>query len=91
MTDNISDSGESVFGIKVTRTIQSCVGNYDIDLDPDGCPVQNRPRKIPLSMKTEEKAKLESLEKLGVLEKVKEPTPLISNMPPVRKANGTIR
>ena len=66
-------------------------GNYDIDLDPDVCPVQNRPRKIPLSMKTEEKAKLESLEKLGVLEKVKEPTPLISNMLPVRKANGTIR
>ena len=48
-----------------------CVpGNYDTDLDPYVRPVRNRPRKIPLSMKTDVKAKLESLEKLGVLEKV---------------------
>ena len=69
-----------------------CVpGNYDTDLDPDVRPVQNQPRKIPLSMKIEVRVKLESLEKLGVLEKVEEPTQWISNMLPVRKANGTIR
>ena len=66
-------------------------GNYDIDLDPDVRPVQNRPKGIPLSMKTEVKVKVESPEKLGVLEKVEEPTQWISNMLSVRKANWTIR
>ena len=49
--------------------------------------VQNRPRKIPHTMKEAVEAKLKSLVQLGVLAEVEEPTDWISNMTAVWKAD----
>ena len=62
-------------------------GEYDIELDPAIPPVQNRPRKIPHTMKEAVEAKLKSLVQLGVLAEVEEPTDWISNMTAVWKAD----
>ena len=62
-------------------------GHYHIDMDPDVKPVQNTGRRVPLPVKAEVKAKLQDLEQSGVLTKVIEPTPWISNMVAVRKPN----
>ena len=66
-------------------------GEYEMDLDSTVRPVQVRPRKIPLSMKTEVQQKLDELEHRGIIAKVDYPTEWISHVQPVRKANGQIR
>lgn len=91
-TPEITDLNETIEQYSdVFKGLGCLPGEYDIELDPNVRPVQNRPRKIPLSMKADVKTKLETLEKLDVIEKVEEPSQWISNMQPVRKPNGTIR
>ena len=64
-------------------------GEYEIELDTAIPPVQNRPRKIPHTMKEAVEAKLKSLVQLGVIAEVEEPTNWISNMTAVWKADST--
>jgi len=66
-------------------------GEYKIELNKDCRSVQVRPRKIPLTMKSEVMAELKRLEEEGIITKVTRPTEWISHMQPVRKANGTVR
>ena len=62
-------------------------GTYHIDMDPNAKTVQETPRRVPILVKDELKRKIDELETMGVIAKVTKPTPLISNMVVVRKAN----
>ncbi|KAL5510796.1 hypothetical protein EMCRGX_G006398 [Ephydatia muelleri] len=62
-------------------------GEYDIELEEGVSPVQNRPRKIPHVMKAAVEEKLKSLEEYGVIARVDTPTPWISNLTTVWKAD----
>lgn len=60
---------------------------YHIEIDPAVKPVQNNPRRVPIPVQQELKEKIDKLEEMGILAKVKEPTPWISSMVVVRKPN----
>ena len=62
-------------------------GTYHIITDKTVKPVQNNPRRVPIPVQKELKKKIDDLEEMGVLAKVKEPTPWISSMVVVRKPN----
>ena len=66
-------------------------GEYDIVVDKEMPPVQNRPRKVAYALKEDFQKKIEELEKQGVIAKVDTPTPWISNCLAVRKPNGSVR
>ena len=60
-------------------------GEYGIDLDEKVLPVQNRPRKIPHTMRAAVESKLVQLEHAGVIASVNQPTDWISNITTVWK------
>ena len=60
-------------------------GEYDTDLDEKVLPVQNRPRKIPHTMRATVESKLAQLEQAGVIASVNQPTDWISNITTVWK------
>ncbi|KAK3731495.1 hypothetical protein QZH41_000317 [Actinostola sp. cb2023] len=62
-------------------------GVYHIETDPDVKPVESNPRRVPISVQEELKAKIDELEQTGVLAKVTEPTPWINNMVAVKQPN----
>ena len=63
-----------------------CLGNeYHIDVDKSVIPVQHVPRRVPVAMKELLKQKLADLTKQGIITKVEEPTPWISNMVAIKK------
>ena len=63
-----------------------CLGNeYHIDVDKSVIPVQHVPRRVPVAMKELLKQKLADLTKQGIITKVEEPTPWISNMLAIKK------
>ena len=65
-----------------------CLGDaYHIDIDNKIAPVQHVPRRIPVAMKEPLKCKLAELTKQGIITKVEEPTPWISNMVAIMKPN----
>ena len=66
-------------------------GVYDIVIDKDVPPVQNRPRKVAYGLKEDFEKKIGELEKQGVIAKVETPTAWISNCIAVRKPNGSVR
>jgi len=66
-------------------------GEYDIIIDKDVPPVQNRPRRVAYALKDDFQKKIIELEKQGVIAKVDTPTPWISNCLAVRKPNGSVR
>ena len=66
-------------------------GVYDIVIDKDMPPVQNRPRKVAYALKEDFERKIGELEKQGVIAKVETPTAWISNCIAVRKPNGSVR
>lgn len=76
---------------EVFRGIGQLPGEYALEVDPTVRPVQNRPRKVPIAMQKDVKAKVAALVEKGILSRVDHPTDWISNMQPVRKPNGTIR
>ena len=84
--ENILAEYDSVF-----KGIGCLAGEYDLEIDESITPVQERPRKIPLSTKEEVKTKLDTLTKQCISEQVESPTPWISHLQPVRKSNGTVR
>ena len=68
-----------------------CLGDeYHIELDPTVSPVQHVPRRVPVAMKHRLKSKLEELTKQGIITKVQEPTPWISNIVTIMKP-GKVR
>ena len=54
-------------------------GEYTIELDTSIPPVQNRPRRIPHTMKQAVESKLAEMEKAGIIARVDTPTDWISN------------
>ena len=66
-------------------------GEYDIALDETIPPVQNRPRRIALSMQEDVKKKIDALEMQGIIARVDTPTKWISNMLAIRKPSGAVR
>ena len=62
-------------------------GVYDIDLDDSVPPVQNRPRRIPHTMRAAVQEKLQTMEKDGWIAKVDTPTEWISNLTAMWKAD----
>ena len=65
-----------------------CMGDaYHIDIDSAIPPVQHLPRRVPVAMKEPLKCKLSELTKRGIIIKVEEPTPWISNMVAIMKPN----
>ena len=64
---------------------------YKMKIDKDAVPVVKPPRKIPIAMKEAVKSELDRMEKLGVVQKVEEPTEWVSSMVAAKKKNGDIR
>ena len=62
-------------------------GHYHIDLDEKVKPVQNTRRRVPIPIREELKAKLQSLEQEQIIRKVEESTSWISSMVVVKKPN----
>ena len=53
--------------------------------------VQNHTRRVPIAIQRDLKAKLQSMEANGVIKRVETPTPWISNMVCVKKADNSLR
>ena len=49
------------------------------------------PRKIPVTLRTKVKQELERIEKLGVVERIREPTDWVNSMATIVKPNGKLR
>ena len=63
-----------------------CLGNeYHIEVDNSVVPVQHVPRRVPVVIKETLKQKLAEFTKQGIITKVEEPTPWISNMVAIMK------
>ena len=67
-------------------------GEYDIKLDPNVKPFNvTTPRRVPIPMLPKVEAELRRMEKMGVIEKVDQPTEWCSPMVVVPKSNGKVR
>ncbi|XP_019614003.1 PREDICTED: uncharacterized protein K02A2.6-like [Branchiostoma belcheri] len=60
-------------------------GEYHIEIDKDVKPVQHLPRRVPVPLKAQLKAKIEELERKNVIARVTKPTDWISSMVVVKK------
>ena len=74
----------------------SGIGKYKgaqvkIAVNPDVTPVAQSFRRIPFALRDKVEAKLKSLEEQDIIETVHEPTPWVSPLVVVPKANGDIR
>jgi hypothetical protein len=65
--------------------------NYKIHLKDDVKPVIHAPRKVPVSLREKLHQELQRCEKMGVIEKISEPTEWVNSLVLVPKANGTVR
>ena len=72
---------------EVFRGLGLFPGEYTIELDTAIPPVQNRPRRIPHTMKQAVESKFAEMEKAGIIAQVDTPTDWISNMTAVWKAD----
>ena len=63
------------------------IGDTSIITDPSVKPVQHSPRRVPVALRERVKAKLDDLEKKGIVEKVAIPTDWISSMVVVTTPN----
>eukprot|EP00112_Aurelia_sp_Birch-Aquarium-sp1_P023107 Seg6752.3 transcript_id=Seg6752.3/GoldUCD/mRNA.D3Y31 product="Retrovirus-related Pol polyprotein from transposon 17.6" protein_id=Seg6752.3/GoldUCD/D3Y31 len=64
---------------------------HHIELKPDVTPVIHPPRRIPYALKPHLREELSRMEKLGIIEKVTEPTDWVNSLVIVHKANGKLR
>ena len=62
-----------------------------LHIDPSVQPVSQRHRRIPFHVRKDIEAELDRLEKLGIIEKVDSPTPWVSPIVVLLKANGGVR
>ena len=58
---------------------------YHIEVDPTVKQVQHAPRRVPVPLKSKLKAKIEDMEKKGIIKRVTEPTEWISSAVAVEK------
>ena len=63
------------------------IGDTTIITDPSVKPVQHAPRRVPVALRDRVKAKLDDLERKGIMEKVAIPTDWISSMVVVTTPN----
>lgn len=63
---------------------------YHLHINPNAKPVVHPPRKVPLAHKTALKEEFDRLESLQIVTPVSGPTPWVSSMVIVKKANGNI-
>ena len=63
------------------------IGDTTIVPDPSVKPMQHSPRRVPVALRDKVKAKLDDLEKKGIVEKVTTPTEWISSMVVVTTPN----
>jgi hypothetical protein len=66
-------------------------GKYHIDIDPEVKPVQHAPRRVPVPLKAQLKAKILEMEEMGVIEKVNGPSEWISSLVAVKKGDNKLR
>lgn len=64
---------------------------YHIKLSDNAVPRIDGQRKIPFAMKDNLKIELERMEKLGIIERVTEPTEWVNSIVIVKKSNGKLR
>ena len=64
---------------------------HHIELKPDSKPVIHPPRKVPVTLRLKVKTELQRMERLGVIERVQEPTDWVNSMVTVVKPNGKLR
>ena len=62
-------------------------GEYHIDIDRDVRPVQHAPRRVPVPLKAKLRAKIDDMEKQGIIAKVSIPTDWISSLVAVQRPN----
>ncbi|CAL8130302.1 unnamed protein product [Orchesella dallaii] len=83
--DSIMKQYEDVF-----NGLGKLEGQYHITLNEEVKPVVHAPRSVPVSLREPVKAKLEELEKQGVISRVTEPTDWVSSML-VKKETNKLR
>ncbi|XP_063628947.1 uncharacterized protein LOC134800377 [Cydia splendana] len=66
-------------------------GSYKIRVNRECKPVVHAPRKVPIPLREKLKAKLEDMERQGIIEKVEGPTDWVNSMTIVKKPNGDLR
>ncbi|XP_060080411.1 uncharacterized protein K02A2.6-like [Ylistrum balloti] len=71
--------------------LQGSFYKHHIEIDPTVKPVVHPPRKVPLAVHDQVKQELDRMEKLGVVEKVHEPTDWVNSMVVVKKSNNKLR
>ena len=64
---------------------------HHIQLDPKQNPVVHPPRKVPVTIRPKVKDELERMERLGVIERIQDPTDWVNSMVTVIKPNGKLR
>ena len=65
-------------------------GQYKLEVKEDVPPVVHPPSRVPVALKEKLKEELETLQSLGVIKKVTEPTPRVSSLVIARKPNGRL-
>ena len=63
------------------------ISDTTIIIDPSVKPVQHAPRRVPVALRERVKAKIDELQRKGIMEKVAIPTDLISSMVVVTTPN----
>ena len=76
---------------KLFEGIGSIDGECHLRIKPKAIPVVHPPRRIPVALRERCKAELERMEKLGVIEKVTEPTKWVNSMVVIEKSQGKLR
>jgi hypothetical protein len=62
-------------------------GEYHIDVDPNITPVQHAPRRVPVPLKEKLKVKIDELEAMGIIRRVKGHSDWISSLVAVQKVD----
>ena len=84
---SLIESFNDVFG-----DVIGCVpGEYDIKIDESVKPAVHAPRSVPAPIRDQVKKELDTMEKMGIIEKVTAPTEWVNSMVAVRKSNGRVR
>ena len=64
---------------------------YEIKVDPSAQPKARPARRVPFEVRPKLKAKLEEMEKRGIIKKVEEPTQWVNSLVVETKPNGDLR